>query len=454
MKTRGATYRNRALGLAFLVLVGAFVWVTIAMYNKQFTKVVKVNLLTDTVGNSLPKNADVKIRGIEVGQVRDIAPQGPAGSGEAVKAVLAMNPDKIDKIPSNVTARLLPKTLFGERYVDLVYPDNPSGEHLAAGMTIKQDKSGNAIELGQLFDSVLPLLQAIPPKDLASTLGALSQALSNRGESLGVTLDRLNTIATQVNGEMPDLQQDLRQLVTFSNTYSDAFPELIDALNNLRTTNATIVDKRPQIVDLFSSLTSTGAVTADFLNANRDNIIGLSADSKEALSTLATYSPELPCVFANFAKIKPRIDKIMGAGSPEPGLRVSIELTNTRGRYLPNQDEPRFFDNRGPWCEPELPLGVDVGQYPGGKSVNDGSYQPPTRYAGPAPTYYPTPQFSLFPGGPKMAAQPASIAGSPYEKHTMAAIYSAASGVAPQDIPSWTTLIGAPAFRGSEVSVR
>jgi hypothetical protein len=44
--------------------------------------------------------------------------------------------------------------------------------------------------------------------------------------------------------------------------------------------------------------------------------------------------------------------------------------------------------------------------------------------------------------------------GSPAEQHTLGAIYGAANGVSPDQVPSWVSRIGAPAMRGSEVSVR
>jgi phospholipid/cholesterol/gamma-HCH transport system substrate-binding protein len=434
-----STLTRRIFGISFFLVVALFVWFTIAMYNKSFKEVVKVELVTDSVGNALPQYADVKMRGVLVGEVRSAEPDGAQ-----VKSVLALEPGEVEQIPSNVTARLLPKTLFGERYVDLVVPEDPSGEPIAAGDTITQDASGNAVEVSRLLDSVLPLLQAVPPQDLSTTLGALAQALDGRGEQLGITIDRLETIFREVNTEMPNLQSALRDFATFTETYADAAPQLVSALNNLRTTNATIVERRPQIDTLLASLTATAPTVTDFLVANRDNIVSIAADSKETLSLLATYSPSFPCTFANFAQLKPRIDELMGQGTPHTGPHVSIELVNPRGRYLPNQDEPRHLDTRGPWCTPEPPLGVDPGQYPGG-SINDGSYQPPTRNPGPEPTRYPVPQFK---------AMPATVVGSPLERASLGAVYGAATGLAPQDIPAWTTAIGAPALRGKEVSVR
>ncbi|GAA5044289.1 MCE family protein [Nocardia callitridis] len=436
--------RIRVMGIVFFVVAALFLWSTIAIYNKQFVKTVDVDLITDSVGNSLTRNADVKVRGVPVGEVRSSSSQDGR-----VTLHLAIQPDKADQIPSNATARLLPKTLFGERYVALMIPRDRVDTSLTNGVTLYQDTSGNAIEVSRLLDDVLPLLQAIPPQDLAATLGALSQALSGRGEALGASIDKLDRIFHEVNGVMPDLQEDLRSFADVAATYSEAAPQLIEAFDNLRTTNATIVQRKTDIDALYAVLTPTASSTADFLTANRDNIIDIAADSRPALELLATYSPSYACALANFAKMKPRIDELFGKGTDRPGTRVNIELTNTRGRYLPNQDEPRFLDTRGPWCVPEAPLGVDPGQYPGG-SINDGSYQPPTRNPGDQEIgKLSPPQFGVYPAGAV-----ATIAGSPAEQQSLGAIYGAAQGISPGEVPGWVTMAGAPAFRGSEVSVR
>ena len=57
---------------------------------------------------------------------------GPAGVGEAVGAKepvvlkLQIDSDKIEYIPANVEAQIRATTVFGAKFVDLVYPDNPS----------------------------------------------------------------------------------------------------------------------------------------------------------------------------------------------------------------------------------------------------------------------------------------------------------------------------------------
>lgn len=448
---------QRLMGLIFFLVVILFIGFTIGQYQKAFTKVVKVDLVTDTTGNQLPTNADVKIRGVIVGEVRKSSTENGKVTSE-----LALQPDKVKQIPSNVTARLLPKTLFGQRYVSLMLPANDTASPITAGATIQQDKSGNAIEVNRLLDGLLPLLKAIPPDQLATTLGSLSQGLSGRGEELGQTLDRLGQIIGGVNSELPNLQQGIRGLADFSQTYSDAAPELVDALDSLRTTGNTVVEQQDQIRSLVSSLTTTGTSTADFLEANRDSVISIAANSKEALQTLARYSGVFGCTFSQFVPIVGRAGKILGLdenGNPteNPGARADALFVNPKGRYLPNQDEPRLLDDRGPRCyEPAAP-GQRFGQYPGG-SLNEGSYQPPSRNPGPAEVpEVPIPQYSLLPQqatGDGGQTRPASYAGSKFEENTLALVYGQAGGIDPATVPGWTTRIGAPAMRGMEVTVK
>lgn len=433
--------QNRLLGIALVVLIVVFVGWSVTSYNKTFEDVVTVSLETDSVGNALPRNADVKVRGMIVGEVRSATT-----TDGVVTSELAIQPDMAEMIPSNATARLLPKTLFGERYVSLILPDGAPASPIGEGTVLKQDRSGNAIEVGQLLDGLLPLLQAVPPQDLSNTLGALAQGLSGRGEELGLTIDRLENIFAGLNTELPAIQQDLRGLADFSQTYSDAAPELINALDNLRTTGNTVVEKRPALETLYASVTSAAGTTADFLDANSADVIGLASNSREALEVFAEFSPALGCTVSQFAEGARRGKVLLGDGDEYPGINVSMPLVNPKGRYLPNQDEPRLFEQtRGPSCYSSLDryAGEYFPQYPGG-SPNDGSYQVPTRNPGEQ-------NVPVLPA-PQLSPVPASYAGSVTEQQTLAVIYGGATGIEPDAVPSWTTTVGAPALRGTQVT--
>lgn len=439
METQTSTLKRRLLGLLLFALVIGFVAITVMQYNRVFTKTTAIYLETDSAGNSLPVRADVKIRGVLVGTV---ASQEARDNKVVLK--LDIDPDQIRNIPANTTARLLPKTLFGERFVALQLPADPTAE-IKPGATIVQDTTGNAVQIDEMLDKVLPILQAVPPQDLSVTLTSINNMLEGRGESIGEHLVQLSDIVTAVGDRLPDVQADLRGLAEFSRVYATAAPDLIDALDNLRTTNATVVERQSDIRALLVSATDTAGQTANLLDATKGSFIRVSSQSVRPLQVFADASPTFQCTFSSFADVEVNGRDIVGWGTDYPGIRVSLAFVNPKGRYLPNQDEPRMFDTRKAKCytpaQPGVPYPIPDG------SLNDGSYQPPTTNPGDAQRLYPPlPQYS---GVPQVGA-----AGSQTEQDALSSIYSAATGEDQESIPGWTTLIGAPALRGNEVEFK
>lgn len=439
--------RRRLLGLVFFIIVALFFTVTIMKFNNSFTDYTEVTLKTDSTGNALPSNADVKARGVVVGEVRRVEP-APDGS---VDVILGLTPSMADELPASTTARILPKTLFGERYVALQVPETTGGPTLTNGASIATDTSGNAREVQELFDKLLPVLEAIPPQDLNVTLTSLSSALSGRGEQIGTTLDELNTIFARINEHMPELQGTLRGLASFSQTYSEALPDVIDALDNLRTTSNTIVERQGDLRTLISTLGVAATDTTGWLRQNRTDLIDLFVDSEPFLVGLAKQSPTFVCTFRNFAGLIPDSRRIVGQGTKNPGVRVNLQFVNPRGRYLPNQDEPRLLDRDPPAvCYEPARDGRPFPQYPGG-GLADGSYQPPSRNAGPRTVKtLPQPQFSGMPAG--------TVRSNPYDDpdyvNQLKVIYGATSGVDPKDVPSWVTMIGGATLQGAQVDIK
>ncbi|MEO9221976.1 MAG: MCE family protein [Mycobacteriaceae bacterium] len=434
---------RQLLGVLFVVAIVAGLAVTVLIYQKKFTSTVMVKLTADSIGNQLLTEADVKVNGLIVGEVRNISDK----DGKA-QLSLALEPDKAKLIPSNVTARFLPKTLFGDKYVSLVMPDNRAAP-ITSGDTIVQDTSKATVEVQQLLDNLLPLLQAVPPQDLSATLGAMAQALDGRGRQLGTNLSQLNTLVSSVNQELPALQADISGLADFADTYSAATPDLLSALANLTTTTNTVLDQRSNLDALYSTLTDTSANLTGFLNANGANIIRLSNDSTSTLQVLARFAPQYGCVTSGYVKIIPTINKAFGVGTDKPGLQLKLELTKSRGKFEPNLDEPKVdvADPRGPMCYPSVdPKLGNFPQYPGGP-VQDGSTHPPSTN----PNFtYPGMQGSALP----MGGGALGVAGSTAEQGMLATIFSQTNGTAPEQVPGWSALVAAPGLRGHEVTVK
>ena len=72
------------------------------------------------------------MRGVQVGRVAAIS-----GGSRPVSLQLEIYPDQIRYIPANVQAQIRATTAFGAKYVDLIYPERPSPQRLAAGAVLR-----------------------------------------------------------------------------------------------------------------------------------------------------------------------------------------------------------------------------------------------------------------------------------------------------------------------------
>jgi len=432
--------RLRLVGVVFLLVFALLVWLSVALYNKQFTPVAMVTLYTDSVGNEMHTGADVMVRGVQVGEVRQIS-----ANGTGARLELAIQPGMAGRLPANVTAEMLPTTLFGERYVDLVLPARPAPARLTAGSVITQDHSADAVEVERVLNNLLPLLRASEPDKLSISLTALAQGLQGHGRELGQTLVALNAYLRQYNQHLPALDNDIRQLAGLTRTLNQAAPDLVQALNDFTVTSETVAQERDNISALYSSVTTASNDLTAFLDANSANIIKLSADSVATLQILARYSPEFPCALKDLVDFEPAVNKLLGKGTNQPGLHVQMVIVPPLGpghigRYVYRQDTPVYGDDLGPHCYPVPFRGI---------TLNDGAAPSNAPAAASPPRRQPP--------GQALRAVPAhttaALAGSPLEGELVRELAGLALHENPAGVPAWGALLVAPVFRGATVDL-
>ncbi|QMU71061.1 MCE family protein [Streptacidiphilus sp. P02-A3a] len=393
-----STLRRRGAGLCFLLAPVLLAWLSVSVYDHDFSDTDNVQVRTDSVGNQMQVNADVKLRGVVVGRVSAIR-----ANGAGATLTLAISPGDLNRIPAGVSAQMLPTTLFGARYVALIPPATAGAVPLTAGSTIPEDRSGDAIELEQVFNNLLPLLDDVQPAQLSATLNAVSTALQGRGAELGTTLVTLDAYLKRLNPQLPALNNDLHDLVKVSQSYNEAAPDLLQALTELTVTSRTVAQQQDQLSSLYSTTTSAAETTTAFLDRNQSTIIRLAADSRGTLTLLSAYSSEFPCTLRTLADFVPEMDKALGKGTDEPGLHVDLTSAPSRGAYLPGKDTPHYDATGGPAC-------------------------------------YSTP----YTGQPN----------TPQENALINELLAPQAGTQPAALPSWSSLLVGPVLRGTEVNVK
>ncbi|MEV3987965.1 MCE family protein [Streptomyces sp. NPDC049837] len=411
------TLRRRLAGVVFLLVPVLLAGLSVAVYDKEFSRDATVTVLTSSAGNEMHRGAEVKLRGVVIGEVRDIR-----ADGTGARLTLAIDPRHLARVPADVTAQMLPTTLFGERFVALVPPARnpssrgPSPRPLAAGATIPQDRSANAIELEQVLDQVLPLLTAVKPEQLSATLTAVAQALEGRGEQLGRTLVTLEAHLKRLNPHLPALNRDITHLVQVSRVYGDAAPDVLDALTDFTTTSGTLADEQARLARLYGTTTASAQDLTDFLRTNRANLIRLSATSRPTLELLARHSSSFPCTLRTLAAFVPVMDKALGKGTGEPGLHVNVRTVPSLGAYVPGKDRPVYDATGGPHC-----------------------YTVP--YTGkPAPA--------------DRGRGRLGLPNSPQENQLVNELIAPGLKAAPRSLPDWSTVLTGPLFRGTEVTLK
>lgn len=353
--TGSALLRRRLSGVVFLVVLAMLVTLTVLLYQKAFTPVVRVSLKTDRIGNQMSTRADVKLRGLVVGTVRSIH-----ATAEGATLDLALDPAQVGLIPDNVVAQLLPKTLFGEKYVELSLPPAPSTQHLRAGDVIPQDRSATAMETERVLNDLLPLLRSIQPQSLSLALNALSSALRGRGDKFGANLVTAGAYFTKFNPSIPRLGHDMQGLADFADTVNAASPDLLTALDNLSASSRNLVQERHDLDAFLTSTTGFAASARSIVAQNERSLKALAKDSLPSLTLYKNYSAEFPCWLKGLALYEPIVARTFGGA--QPGLHITVEGTTDNGGFAPGQ-EPKYRDTRGPSCwklpHPTVPEGND-----------------------------------------------------------------------------------------------
>ena len=339
--TPGATGVRRGASCAVVALL---VGLSVASFQKRFTPVVPVTLMTDRIGSQLQT---------ALGR-EDARPDRRRGALDPRRPVTARasswpcSPSRLGSIPANVRARLLPKTLFGERYVDLVSPDaGRRGRTIAEGDVIAQDRSSVAIELEQVFADLLPLLRAVQPGRLAAhaerdgdRAGGSGRAARREPGAGRCVLHRRSTRSCRRS--QTDISRaggrGARRTPTRRPTCCTAAHNLADDEHARSCRSRT---RWP------ASCAGTAGFANDgrgFLEANGDRIIQVGQVSRPTLDVLAKYSPEYPCLAAALADwISP--DRPGARGTTR--FHITLEVAQQRPGYQPGE-EPRWGETAAP----------------------------------------------------------------------------------------------------------
>jgi phospholipid/cholesterol/gamma-HCH transport system substrate-binding protein len=417
---------------ALMTAIVAFVYVTMGMFNKSFASFVPVILVSDRSGLVMEVGAKVKLRGVQVGEVGAIT-----GGNTPVSLKLNLFPDQVKFIPANVAVRIRATTIFGAKYVELVYPSNPSPQRLVSGAVLRSDNVST--EVNTVFENLVELLNQIDPAKLNAILSALDQGVRGQGERIGEATTGLNEVLLALNPRSETIRADFRSLKGFADTYSAAANSILAILDAASTTSTTISRQSKQLDSLLLNITGLSNSGMNLLAPNRDNFIQAINDLQSTTALLAKYNPEYTCLLVGAKTLLDTGYYGIAGGDNGKSLVVDAALLFGDDQYRYPDNLPIVAAKGGPGGKPgcgSLPdvaknfpvrdlvtntgwgTGVDIRPNPGiGRPfytdlfpVTRGIPQPPTlrgQDRGPAPGPIP------YPGAPPYGAPMYAPDGTP-----------------------------------------
>ena len=297
-------------------------------------------------GQGLREGGDVKERGVLVGRIELIR---RLENGRC-RVNLALFPDSIKMIPENVGAQVRAKTVFGEKWVEILYPEDPADSRIARNQVIEE--TIDPLEIETILNVALPLLEAIDPEYLAGALDALAEGFVGHEEAAIRGIES-GTEAVRVANENTRLfKKGVDQLAETGEVLDEIDEDFLAAMDELdrlyrfTTSNeellAANLDKAPALLRELSELFETRFVDLTKIVDRGATVIGVLAARTDDLDRLLNV---LPVFNSNWIKNLDHVCRYRQApsepgvsiGDPIPGRcwRVHNLLSETQGPYAP-----------------------------------------------------------------------------------------------------------------------
>lgn len=229
-------------------------------------------------GQGLIEGSDVKIRGVNVGEVADI---------ELVdnRALVTMQMHNDVDVPVDATATIRAKTLFGEKFIDIDPGDDEvSGPFLDDGDEIADTLGG--FELERVLADTYPVLQAIDGAELATVLDELAAGAEGLGSEINRSIVNSATLTELQASNDAEFRQFLGDLALLSEQLDASAPELVALAENLNDSLPTLNARSDELNQALVQLARVSGDVADLLEANEEFTTNALTDGSTALQVI------------------------------------------------------------------------------------------------------------------------------------------------------------------------
>lgn len=326
-------------GLALIAMIGIIIGIAATLFRGGFTDSVPVTVLSKRAGLVMNPDASVQMRGVDVGKVESIEtrPDGQAA------LLLAMDPSQLHLIPANVLVDITSSTVFGAKSVHLIPPPDPSPQPMHSGQVLAADHV--TVEFNTIFEQLTSVLGHVEPAKLNATLGAISRAMSGRGDSFGQALADMEHLLAEIDPALPALRDQLAIAPEVFDVYADTSPDLLATAANATQISQTLVEEETNLDEFLVSTIGLAETGNQVLSDNRAALTNTLDVLLPTTRLVDEYHRALTCSLIGVADLA-------SVDAPEQGgASTSVNFLWGHERYRYPGDLPKVAASGGPRCE-------------------------------------------------------------------------------------------------------
>lgn len=289
-------------------------------------------------GQGLLPGSDVKVHGVNIGKVSSIRlVEG--------RARIRMTIEKDESIPVAAQAVIRPKTLFGEKFIDIVPgPTEASGPFLRDEEVIADTLGGFEVE--RILADLYPILKEVKPEELGTILSELARGGAGVGANVNHALQSLTEFAAGQARNVDDTQRFLDDFAALSDTLAAHADEAVAGTRDAHVALPTINAHADEFTSLLRDATRLTGDLADVLENNESLLTKLATQGGKTLDVVDAQKHRLPAVVVGLRQF---LQTLAEAGTGVPygdGALAKIKLI-TGGECQPALQD----------CSGDLPAG-------------------------------------------------------------------------------------------------
>lgn len=277
---RMTTERNRNMisGAVGLLIVISLVTIGIKASFGAFDGGYELRGTFAAAGQGLLSGSDVKIRGVNVGEVSSIRLVDN-------RALIRMRIEDDAQVPVTSQAVIRPKTLFGEKFVDILPGDDElSGPYLDDGEEIVDTLGG--FELERVLSDAFPVLEAVNPAELAVILDELATAGRGLGPNINRSIINSATLAQLGASNDAEFRQFTSDFALLAEELDILAPDLVAGARDLNVALPTLNARSDQLDEALTQTARLAGDLADLLEANESFTTNALTNGSRSLQVL------------------------------------------------------------------------------------------------------------------------------------------------------------------------